>query len=388
MLSSFARKGHEAVVWLAGLWWVLRQSWQTGGTQVPVPPPVVLPLPEAKIRRPRRSPSRSSESVVWHFKSTILDRLDEYFACLRRLRRYDPSAYRLFARVGFMISADRFVASADLPHRPAFGGVLFPEAAEGDRVHPSFVYFQKLHHPSRVQWSPGDTYRVTAVFDNRKKAARWQATLTHPVCCHVVITPDGQVTLLKELCATTQRISPRKGRRRLQTFRLSVQHWAYPSWTYYLAEDKGQTPEQAVATVFRMTVGTYAACLDRVVIRAHRQQMCAAFGIDLPRARHFFADRALDAPAKDGKRKRIFHSVRPHDREVATGVVPVRGHYRGIRDFFWNGCRIHIVFPRREQVLRTFAAAGSYAEDLTERQRVGAVPDSEAGRRIAERLEE
>src|SRR4249920_1100375 len=67
---------------------------------VPVPPwiePELASLPVVS----ESSPPHERATPVWHLKTTILDRLTEYFVCIRQLRRSDPDAYGYFARVGF-----------------------------------------------------------------------------------------------------------------------------------------------------------------------------------------------------------------------------------------------------------------------------------------------
>ena len=56
--------------------------------------------------KPVRKEINEHGETAWHFKSAILDRLDEYFVCFRRLKRHDRDAYDLFARMGLAIPAD------------------------------------------------------------------------------------------------------------------------------------------------------------------------------------------------------------------------------------------------------------------------------------------
>jgi hypothetical protein len=45
---------------------------------------------------------------------------------------------------------------------------------------------------------------------------------------------------------------------------------------------------------------------------------------------------------ENGRRKRIFHIVRPHVRADGRAV---KMHFRGMRDFAWNGYRIVVTVP-------------------------------------------
>lgn len=69
----------------------------------------------------------------------------------------------------------------------------------------------------------------------------------------------------------------------------------------------------------------------------------AVFSVPQNRWKYFFKDR-IDAIAADGKKKRIFHAVIAHHRILSSGKqTNVRTHYRGSRNFMWNGYQIHIV---------------------------------------------
>jgi hypothetical protein len=138
--------------------------------------------------------------------------------------------------------------------------------------------------------------------------------------------------------------------------------------------------------MLRLCLFTYRGIVSQVVIRVKSQGATAAFGIDLKRAPYFFADRDFE-PARDGRRRRIFHAVMEHDR-VIRGVktVRVRAHFRGARTFLWSSYAIHIVSPQNQWVFEMPVAAVEIDEPLTPEQQ--AMMDMrELGKRMAEYAE-
>lgn len=83
--------------------------------------------------------------------------------------------------------------------------------------------------------------------------------------------------------------------------------------------------------------------------------------------KRFFRNR-IDAIASDGKRKRIFHAVVAHERVCHNGkITPVRTHYRGTRNFDWNGYNIKIVMPGRHGMAQSdFNIPGEYIEQVND----------------------
>jgi hypothetical protein len=172
----------------------------------PEPPPGATLLGAAAPRRGRGR--HDSEDLVWHFRGAILDRLDEYFVCFKRLHAFDRSASAVFAKLGFTITADRFInpehpSQRQIGHeRPTWGGILFPRGGMGDdsdRVVPSFVYFQKLRRLPHVQAWRGDIYELVGIFDDRSGTAERYTTrgVGGVGRCYLGV-PEGHATLLKE----------------------------------------------------------------------------------------------------------------------------------------------------------------------------------------------
>lgn len=351
------------------------------------------------IRRPRQRKRMDSDhgSAIWSFRTTILDRLDEYFDCIKQVRRLDPEAYGFYARVGFSVAADRYISSAHTinpVYRPTFGGVLYGlrEYANEQSVYPSFGYFTKIKHPIGVRPAPDAViYRFTVVHDNRLRRR-----LTALSVCHIALYPDGRVEVLPELVNRYQHIVTGKHRK---TTRRGVwiknRNWQVPSWIADIEgdfrnlhanrdhDDEGRAIHDEIVRLgvvphlFIVTFLTHQEATSSILVRARHHGCVATFGIDLPRAKQFFKDRDK-VLAVDGKRKRIFHAVTEHDRHLASGrTTHVGRHYRGTRSFNWQSYRIHIVLPDNNAALQFDAGATDSADarrpDMVEMPEVGAV---------------
>jgi len=339
------------------------------GTTPPpeVSPPLIAPTPA----RPRRKSrvfrgewinvgdprSARGDSPVWSFRDTLLSRLDEYFICIRRLRRHDPDAYGLFKKLGFIVAADRYLcpdqagATAALHKiRSGVGGLLFGgfDLKDPDKkwIYPSFAYYRRLRQPPGVQRTIGDIYSFNVLFDDRVPPQH-RKHLTSLCGCHIAIPPTGQPTLLRErVIHSDEIVSKRKrpnGRR--DRFTRTSTHWGTPEWLVCAASQHNITPEQWATGIFKMVVLTHNESVSRFVIRVRKENCVAAFGIELDRAKVFFRDRDKTIVAKDGRRKRIFHSVTAHTRDLGDHITDVRAHFRGLRTFPWRGYGVHIVLP-------------------------------------------
>lgn len=373
--------------------------------------PDVLPLPShtlsetmpavaAEPRRLKRGDPHEAENghFVWQFRADILDDLDSYRAIFSRLKRHDLSAYRLFSRTGlsippgWVINADHADQQAKLAscERPAIGGILLVKPKPDGMAHPSLVYFRKLAMPTSVQWADGDVYQVTALYEGGRKSG--PVDLTVPIHCHIALGRDGSVILLKERVVSRRVVQPRtRSGRKLESFVKTEAAWAYPAWIWHVLSDKkNETPQDWARWMFTTALITYVHTLptDRLIVRAKRDDVVAAFAIDRNRGRYFFKDRSAKALAADGKRKRIFHYVQPHQREVrADATVSVRAHYRGLRKFEWNGYQVSIILPKNNFV-REFPVPSQYLEDIPTSQRRGLISEGGLGARLAAIAEE
>jgi len=333
----------------------------------------------AAARRVRLSPAADTTDAGtrWHFRDQILDRLDEYFACIRKMRSHDPDMYALFARLGFTVPADHFwnaehgATDDELRTAPrvAFGGILCGgmgdnKARAGElgkgRVAPVFVYFAKMANPIGVEHAAGAVYHVTALYGDRSRSDHYRSAwiMRAPSSFYITLAPDGSTRLLRERSRSTVDIQTRRGARR-ETIKLSYTQWTPPAWLADVGRpnEAPRSMEANARWLFALAFLTHLKAIDRVIVRAARGGIVAAFGIELERAKYFFRDRAIDL-AVDGRRRRIFHSVIEHDRTLANGrATHVRTHYRGVRRFDWNSHAITIVTPERNEIVKFPTAA-------------------------------
>jgi len=373
-------------------------------TQPFVPPPNDVSC-ESITPAPRRRAKAEHHDYdgTWHFRSTILDRLDEYFACIRRVQRHDPDSYALFSRIGFTVPPDWLRNPANVNNlerlktttRISFGGILMATDSEREKdgLYPSFVYFHKMKNPSAVQvTNTGDIYRLTCVYDDRHlNTQRWSARFTMLASCHVCLHHDGTVTLLKERVQCSSRIVSRRRNGHRDVFTLTNTQWGYPTWLKDVplkAENNGmhRTAAEWICGMFVLAILTHADNVSRIIVRATQGGSVAAFGIDLTRAKYFFADRDSEL-AIDGRKKRIFHSVIEHTRHLdGDRQTTVRFHYRGLRHFDWNGYNVHIVLPSHNQIVK-FPYPSYDAEDVPECERPDMIGSKDVGEALANVLQ-
>lgn len=375
-----------------------------GGDVEPKDAAIPAPVHRAAAKVSRKDAPNTENSTTWHFKSVILDRLDEYFVCIRRVRRLDPSAYAMFSRLGLAVPAERFangshpenIAKA-VANRVSFGGVLQPQTDVDDKgdataVLPSFMYFRKVSHPPRVRSFPGDVYELTVLYDYRHGAElRWLTKRLTALCrCHIGMAPDGTLSLLKEHVSVTSKVQPARvsrGRRKPQSITLTTHQWQYPEWVLSAGAERDKTPDEWAVGLLVMALATYTESISRLVVRVKKRGCVAAFGIETDRAKYFFADRDTSALARDGKRKRIFHAVTAHERRLASGRTSnVKHHYRGIRAFDWNGYGINIVLPTNNYVM-DFDKPAHDAENVSDRDRDKFIDEKAFGETLGELLE-
>ena len=246
---------------------------------------------------------------------------------------------------------------------------------------PSFIYFRKLKHPSHVQLHAGDIYELTVVYDYRNPLELWRTKHVSAGRCHIAMSGDGTLKLLKEYVSVDVKVQPArrgKGHHKPKALTMRSQQWQFPAWISSISGEHDRRPDEWATHTLGMALLTYNDSTSRIVIRAKKHGIVAAFGIDVYRAKYFFADRDSTALAADGKRKRIFHSVRAHTRVTAVGTSQVKHHYRGIRAFDWNGHAIRIVMPKNNYILE-FDKPAVYADDIPKKKQTEYINGAEVG---------
>ncbi len=298
----------------------------------PSPPkaPPVAPSPP-KAPRPKVDIDGIERNGSFYLRGAILDELDRYMTYIRRMKRADPEAYALYSKVGAHITPSQTLMSLDLncwwkdkSNRPSFGAISMCKEEEGKAlVNVRFAYFQKLEKAGvDVQKSDGDVYRVTCYLDDKVILKKRKHGV--PVSFYIDIDLHGNVRLLKTFGPVVHPIGKSDFVR---------MEWCYPKYP--------RGGSKRAAEIFSLFADAfYLSNLSGFQVRASKNGDTAVFAIAENRATYFFRDRD-DTQGK----KKIFHAVRAHKRDVDGKTVNVRTHYRGLRSFNWQGYDITISVP-------------------------------------------
>jgi hypothetical protein len=317
----------------------------------------------------------------FNFRDTILQQLERYFVYINRMRKYDAGAYGFYKQVGATLLpyaatnahhrgnikdpyTKRERLAEDLPawfnaKRPAFGCFAYGIDPETEKYEltakdplkkhrtvwvPKFMYYTKYKQPPpTVQpMSGGDIYSMTVWWDrpHDPKNARNYGT---PQEFAVFISHDGKdVRALRML--KTKYITIHK-KRKNGSFTIPDRGWHYPS---VLEEEEGWAPEEQLVELFVSSVRKQEwASYSMIRVAATKNDVTAAFGVNIHRMAYFFQDRDITL-SETGSRKRVFHIVKAHVRKDGANV-PL--HFRGEKDFTWAGHQIHITVPGKDHLM-------------------------------------
>ncbi|MET0742705.1 MAG: hypothetical protein ABWY78_04985 [Microvirga sp.] len=332
----------------------------------PLPPPPAPEVPQVPPVPPRRKakyyslsapPASDTQEVgdtAFRFREDLLDQLDGYMAYIRRMKKSDKQAYELYHRVGGQIlprSAYIFVDPKFTPrwragYRGSFACVAIAPDEKYDSkksIPPRFLYYQKINKipgASIEHVEGGSNYLVVAHFD-RRDDKRWRRA--YPFSIFVNIDDQCQLRVLRESRTLTNRIRHRKRVPGYANVSVVAQGHCMDfdrEWTRQ-AKRRGEDIHTYVAGLFCMI----AEAQERggmVRVAATREHCTAVFTVDVEHTPRFFRDRQAHFN-EAGNKKRIFHIVRAHMRNGKATKL----HFRGERDFEWNGYHVHITVPGR-----------------------------------------
>ena len=317
-------------------------------------PPRVPPPKRQRASGLSRADVHALGSGEFYFKDEILDQLDSYFVILERMKRGDREAYDYFSQVGATIvptSAEVEIGTRVPPRfaaqMPSMGSVVLCGAwltgmeRRGKMIHPRMFYFTKYRrrafNGSFQQPRKGCAGYIVTVYWDCPEDDRWREGA--PSQFGVEVDPDGSVRPLRDL-ATKQTIRPRRGK----SFQVPDHRWGrHPFWTTW-AREAGRDPEEFLRFMFLLAVNFWESASEGSMTRisASKGELTATFALNIIRTPYFFSDRDI----ADARRRKIFHIVRTHTRQLATGKTSnVRTHFRGEREFDWNGYKILITVP-------------------------------------------
>jgi len=316
------------------------------------------------------------DSGEFYFREAILDQLDYYMKCLARMRRADLDSYQLYSELGgnvlpegalsWFAKVGAFKDEIDLPldatlspwfrdTMPSFGAIFVGKVARDIEAKekawvPRFFYFRKydrrLAPPEIQRAANGAVYVVTVFWDDLEGRWNKQRKSGVPQDFPVVVGPDGSVKVLRILVQDNTSIRHKQGKDRGKKFTIPRRKWvAADPWFELWAKEYGAATEKYLTALFVQLANTYEiANASMVRIAASKGDLTAAFGVNIKRTPYFFKDREVNL-TDSGKRRRIFHIVRPHVRKNGSAV---KMHFRGERSFEWNGYRIHVTVPGRD----------------------------------------
>jgi hypothetical protein len=126
--------------------------------------------------------------------------------------------------------------------------------------------------------------------------------------------------------------------------------WTVPDrylwWAHRGFGENSIEPEEYLRRMFVEAAALYESSTLGSMIRVavQKRNLVATFGVEIKRTSYFFQDRDV-VLTSSGRKKRIFHIVRPHIRKSGE-AVPM--HFRGLREFDWAGYRVSITVPGRD----------------------------------------
>ena len=329
-------------------------------------PIMVLPAPSTEPREQKII--QIEEEKAWSkfdysFRKTVLDDLDIQFEVLKHFKRTDPDSYNLYSQVGCYLLPESVEVGGEispwfLEHRPSFGAVapinvkLHEEYDKKEnKLLPRFVYFEKYKPhkaPAHIQkTNRGDIYLVTLYYEDFKRKK-----IRFPIEVPIALASDGSVFVLKQHLHNLASIKIKHSKRRdleggrVKSFTIPTNKWEIPKYWKEFAEDHKIDPIEHAVILFTMAANFYEAAtmggITRVDVR--KDDLHLALSVDPKRTAYFFRDREKTS-LPGNTSKRIFHAVKPHRRIVKGEERYVKYHFRGERDFDWNGYRVQISVP-------------------------------------------
>ena len=332
----------------------------------------------------------------WYFKRDILDKLDEYLVCIKRMKKTDPDGYAFYRRIGAMALPAKTMLHTGLSprwkkreSRPAFGAIaLLGDDLDDDFYGVKFGYFKRLDRvPPRIEPTNGQIYQVV-LFYNRADDDTARGRLS--TFFYISIGATGAVTPLRFADTKTQTIhhKDRSSKGRVETTKIYHKAWTYGFFLETHEALKQQTRDELASKVFSIIATGYEHAAAALRVSATKGNITASFGIDMLRTPYFFEDR--DHTHTDtGRKRRIFHIVKTHKRIMADGRESnVKSHFRGERRFSWNGYDVIVSMPGKHHADLLDASFGSHEYEADETFPDGFVSEKSAVDMMAAHLKQ
>ena len=294
----------------------------------------------------------------------LLDDLDSVFPRMKRLQPKNSEAQKMLKKFGTYVmhlccKDDDAYLSDHLDFR-GYGLPSFLSCYENLKAYIHIgdedvaeVFFVAIKMRALTLWIKRDKcvyYNVVAVISD-KHCAR-QAELYYVV---EVNTENGAVNALR---SPQQRYHNLKGGGSYASL-----NWEYPK--IYEGQEQlthSTSNKRLLEHAFckRFNAVMRRECAVNIIVK--KGELRATFTVPENRWKYFFKDR-IDVMTPSGRKRPIFHAVIAHIRHTKKKDTPVRTHYRGSRDFHWNGYSIKIVMQGKHGASQaSFTAEGH--EDL------------------------
>lgn len=306
-------------------------------------------------KNPGKTQHNADEGAKFRFRKVLLEKLDSYFVILRRMKKAAPEDFALYRRIGMhLIGDDYAVARQELSAwfretRPSFGAVAWGlfDNSKNAKFTPKLSYFTKYKTscaPTEIQpVNRGDVYVLTVYWDEPEEAKFVGRKRGIPTQFPVLLDSDGSVRILRTRMISSAPIRAKSGHNRGKIFHIPTRQWGYDRFFERWSSEHGENVETFLTRLFILTANWFelANMSSMIRVSASKNNIAAVFSVDVRRTAYFFQDRER---TQDGK-KRIFHAVRSHSRTHKSKSSDVRLHFRGARNFVWNGYDVNITVP-------------------------------------------
>jgi hypothetical protein len=326
----------------------------------------------------------------FNFRDTILEQLDRYFYYLRRMKKYDKDSYKFYRKLGGIVTPYQTMGLWEHPkelpkytaaeiarmeqeiclpnwfleQRPSFGCLAYAIGKRHDDLEieqetelnagkkqqkwiswrPRFLYFVKYGEPPPEfqPMSGGDVYKLTIFWDAVSNDTKYGM----PQEFGIFVSRDGHtIRVLRVIETKYIRVhATHKHKAGDEYFDVPQRAWHIPSQYERWAKKRGIDVELLLKHTFcRAVTELEHAQLSMLRVAVFHKGMVATFGVNHKRLSYFFQDRDI-VLNENGRRERLFHSVKPHMR--GDKYIPM--HFRGVKEFTWAGYPVKITVPERD----------------------------------------
>lgn len=314
-----------------------------------------------KNRNRKDQPARNLPFGALYYFGDLLDSLDSFHRTIKVLKRYDPTGYKAYSKMGGQVFNSESFENQEslskywLKNRPTFGMLHFNRSqSKKDLIPLALSYYQKIDKPCHVEFNPEPVYRVVAFnYDEKSKSG-----IGNIFQFHVSVSVDGEIKVLREkefspIFVGAKRCRNREAGKPIKSERKSFHRneFKIPSKfkEFFVCESDGSVSDGSYLDhakyIFIMAANALSNADSGIRVSALKKGARCIFNIDMLRTPYFFKDREKTIN-QNGNTKKIFHIVRTHKRKTNKGEVFVKTHFRGLTQFNWESYVIKIKHPK------------------------------------------